>query len=234
MKEMTLPELEEADRGLRLMPERLEHLSGICGVLSGLVLHEIKERLPHKHFGPWLENNYGKTSRTARRCMQIGLAFSKTDTVSVLDKQLTLSLFDDARSQSLDLAHPVVQSVVKWTDGRSFRRLIEEEALDGRGDNKGGNRHPKCPHCGKNLKTKKQEVCPHCKKETGAKVDPDHDPKQAEAIDLWTPILRDAWLEIESKSAAHLPDKGKVSREALKALHLGLGEHLRAMERKGK
>ena len=35
------------------------------------------------------------------------------------------------------------------------------------------------------------QTCPHCKKSTGAVVATDHDPKLDEAVDLWTPLLRD-------------------------------------------
>lgn len=139
LKEMTLQELEAADRGLRALPERLEKMSGICAILNGLILSEIKSRLAHKQWTPWLQSNYGKSSRTARLYMQIAAAFSQNGNRCHFEpQQLTLALLDDTQSGALDLTNPVVMSVEKWADGRSYKQLIEEETGDGRSTNPGG------------------------------------------------------------------------------------------------
>lgn len=139
LKDMTLGELEAADRGLRALPERLEKMSGICAVLNGLILAEIKGRLAHKEFTPWLKANYGKSDRTARRYMQIAEVFSKNGhSVRFEPQQLTLALLDDTQAGALDINHPVVMAVEKWADGRSFRALFADECGDGRADNPGG------------------------------------------------------------------------------------------------
>lgn len=139
LKDMTLVELEAADRGLRALPERLEKMSGICAILNGLILAEIKSRLAHKEWTPWLQNNYGKSKRTAQLYMQISKAFSeKRNSCAFEPQQLTLALLDDTQSGALDLTHPVVMAVEKWADGRSFRQLIADETADGRSTNPGG------------------------------------------------------------------------------------------------
>ena len=147
LKELTLPELEAADRALRAMPERLEKLSGITAVLNGLVLAEIKGKLAHKQFTPWLVANYGKSKRTAQLYMQLGAAFSdqKRNGCAFDQQQLTLALLDATAEQSLDLADPVVQAVEKWADGRSYKTLIADETGDGRAANPGGFR-PNAQH----------------------------------------------------------------------------------------
>jgi len=139
LKDMTLPELEAIDRGLRGLPERLEGMSGVAAVLSGLVLTEIKGRLKHGEWKPWLQSHYGKAYRTAAVGMQIATAFIKSAARCTFEpEQLTLALLDDTQSGALDLAHPVVATVAKWTDGRSARQLIAEEVGDGRANNPGG------------------------------------------------------------------------------------------------
>lgn len=139
LKEMTVSELEAIDTGLRWLPEKLEGMSGVCAVLSGLVLIEIKARCAHKEWTPWLNNNYGKSGRTARVKMQIAAAFNKMATSCHFEpEQLTLALLDDTQSGALDMAHPVVAKVAEWTDGRSYKQLIADETSDGRSTNPGG------------------------------------------------------------------------------------------------
>lgn len=50
----------------------------------GRRLTEVKERLPHGAFGPWLEAEFKWTDRTARKYMQVAEAF-KTESDSVLN-----------------------------------------------------------------------------------------------------------------------------------------------------
>jgi len=139
LAELSLPELEKIDTGLRWLPEKLEGMSGVCAVLSGLVLAEIKGRCEHKTWTPWLLKNYGKSARTARLKMQIADVFSKTATgCHFAPQQLTLAMLDDTQTGALDVNHPVVMAVSKWADGRSYRTLIAEETGDGRAENPGG------------------------------------------------------------------------------------------------
>jgi hypothetical protein len=233
MSDMSGDELSQMVRCLDAARAQHDGFSGVCATLAGLVCIEAKKQLKHGQYLPWLKSSLGKSRVTASEYVSVASAFLKCKTRLTFD-QMTLALMDgssEVATQALDMTHPVVSAVAKWANGRSFRKLIEEEAVDGRAKNKGGNQHPKCPHCGGNLKTKKQQICPHCKKDTGAPVE-EGDPKQAEAIDLWTPLLRDLRLEaIEHKSFVHLPDKGPVSRETLKALVTDLRQALRAVER---
>jgi hypothetical protein len=139
LKDLSLAELEAADRGLRALPERLEKMSGIAAVLNGLVLTEIKSRCKHKEWTPWLKANYGKSARDAQFRMQLAAAFCKNETRFVFEpQQLTLAFLDGSSLQQVDANHPVVMAVEKWTDGRGYRQLIADETSDGRSDNPGG------------------------------------------------------------------------------------------------
>jgi hypothetical protein len=233
LSEMNGHELGTMAKALDTARGQYESLSGMCATLAGLVCIEAKEKLPHGEYLPWLKSYLGKGRTTAFEYVGVAKAFLKCSPKGTFD-QMTLALMDSAKAvsaQALDLSHPVVSAVSEWTKGRTFYQLKHEEAIDGRAANKGGNKHPKCPHCQGNLKTKKQQICPHCKKDTGAPVE-EGDPLMAEAIDLWAPLLRDLRLEaIEHKSFVHLPDKGPVSRETLKALVTDLGHALRVAER---
>ncbi|MDR3405146.1 MAG: hypothetical protein P4L99_21810 [Chthoniobacter sp.] len=233
-----LSDMSPADMGTMLhrldqARAQYESLSGACATLAGLVCIEAKARLEHGEYIPFLKKHLGKCRDTASQYVSVAKGFLKCRPMTTFD-QLTLALMDGAKSVSaitLDRSHPIVDAVCKWTNGRTFYQLKAEEAVHAK---RGGNQHPKCPHCAGNLKTKKQQICPHCKKDTGAEPDK-VDPKQAEAIDLWTPLLRDLKLEaIEHKSFVYLPDKGPVSRAALKGLWVDLNKALLAAERKTK
>jgi len=76
----------------------------------GQKLIEVKDRLPHGAFGPWLAAEFEWTERTARRFMSVATAF-KSDTVSALNADArTLYLLaaastpDEARDDALQQA----------------------------------------------------------------------------------------------------------------------------------
>lgn len=76
----------------------------------GQKLIEVKDKLPHGEFGPWLAAEFEWTERTARRFMSVATAF-KSDTVSVLNADArTLYLLaspstpDEARDDALQQA----------------------------------------------------------------------------------------------------------------------------------
>lgn len=134
---MTLEELETVDKGIRALPERLEKMSGIYAVISGLILIEIKSRLAHKEWTPWLRLNHGKAVRTAQSYMKIAKSFLENGR-AFEPQQLTLALLDETQNGALDMTHPVVLAVAKWADGRSYRALRDQEMGDGRENNPGG------------------------------------------------------------------------------------------------
>jgi uncharacterized Zn finger protein (UPF0148 family) len=163
LSDMSIEALSDAFVGLEKAQGQFESLSGTCATLAGLVLLEAKERVGHGNFQPWLKKQFPKDYRSAQRYMQLGKAFRKYDT-SVAFEQLALPLLGEGDSQlshTLDFNNPLVGAVAKWTRGRSFYQLRQEELTQG------GNQHPKCPHCEGDLASKDQEFCPHCGKATG-------------------------------------------------------------------
>lgn len=137
LKDMALSDLEEASNRLKEAPSKLQQMSGVCAVLHGLILSEIKSRLKHKQWTPWLKSHWKTGQRDARKRMQLASAFSKAATRGD-SEQLRLNLPDAANALALDLQHPTVKKVSDWTAGRSYSRLLEEETGDGRENNPGG------------------------------------------------------------------------------------------------
>lgn len=126
--DMDVDQLAAMFHGLDRTRENCESMSGICATLAGLVLTEVKSRLGHGNFKPWLKQHFPKSARSAQVYMQLGNAFSKSAPRCAFD-QMTLALMDSAQSldgQSVDLTHPVVAEVAKWTAGRSFYQIREE------------------------------------------------------------------------------------------------------------
>lgn len=163
LEAMTVAQLGEAFAGLEKAQGQYESLSGMCATLSGIVLQEVKKKVGRGNFQSWLKEHFAKSQKTA--CLYVRLAeqFAKADP-RVSFQQLSLALLDGAQSldgQSLDFSHPLVARVAKWTKGRTFYQLRQEELQQG------GNNHPKCPHCEGDLKSATQELCPHCGQPTG-------------------------------------------------------------------
>lgn len=192
LEEMSIEQLGAMFEGLDRTRTSCESMSGICATLAGLVLIEVKKRVGHGHFKPWLKEHFPKSQRTAQVYMRLGSTFSKSADSCAFD-QMTLALMDGAQDldgKSLDLTHPVVAEVAKWTKGRSFYQITEDVIT------KGGNRHPKCPHCDGDLASKSQGICPHCEKSTGQE-EPTPEDQRAELLS----IAR-VWADAQMKETA--------------------------------
>jgi hypothetical protein len=140
LADMNLPQLTQAQAALGEAQERYDRLSGICAVLRGLVLTEIKHKLPHGRFMTWVQEHFGKTHREATRCMRIADDFtsrlaSKKTPEGKLDTRVQFEaaqlLLGDLASNlaaiedsKLDMSHPVVATVATYVDGRSYRQLL--------------------------------------------------------------------------------------------------------------
>jgi len=92
----------------------------------GEKLIQVKERLPHGQFGPWLDEEFGWSKRTARRFMHVANHF-KTDTVSDLEasnralyKLAAPSAPEEAREEAIErsregehISHSDAEDLVK-------------------------------------------------------------------------------------------------------------------------
>jgi len=140
-----LTDMSPADMGTMLhgldqARAQYESLSGACATLAGLVCIEAKARLKHGEYLPWLKTHLKKHRDTAADYVNVAKVFLKCRPMTTFD-QLTLALMDGAQSVSvvtLDRTHPIVDAVCKWTNGRTFYQLKQEESIDGRATNKGG------------------------------------------------------------------------------------------------
>ncbi len=130
LSEMSPDQLGTMARGLDAARAQYESLSGTCATLAGLVCIEVKQRLAHGEYLPWLKTHLGKSAKTAAQYAAVAKAFLKFYP-RVKFAQLTLALMDGAQSierESLDLTHPTVSAVAQWTEGRTFYELRQEFA----------------------------------------------------------------------------------------------------------
>jgi len=121
----------------RLDAARLHYdkISGICGCLQGLALIEIKSRLGHGNYGPWLKEHFPKSQDTASRFMRIAEEFLEASgtkgrkiphNAEFAEVSLLGELIDSLstlNNESIDMAHPVVQAVAKYVGDRSYTQL---------------------------------------------------------------------------------------------------------------
>lgn len=176
----------------------------------------------------WLAAHAPSVSESiAHRMMDIAEGVVDALKLGKVDLEMLLS----AQVENLDARLAKKRAEIeKVIDGKSQRQLLLDFGK-APSKSKGGNQHAKCPHCKGNLRHSLQQVCPHCDKPTGIELPEGYDPQEAEAIDLWTPILRSLREEgIDRQSFVHLPDKGEVSRETLKGLLTDLSKALRDSE----
>lgn len=110
----------------------------------------------------------------------------------------------------------LIARVQKCTDGQTAQQLMWEWGIAKPPTLKGGNQHPKCPHCSGNLPAKDAAVCPKCKAVLNAP--PPVDDSEAAAIDIWRPLFAGLRLELEHRSAVNLPLLGEFGREQLAGL----------------
>jgi len=142
LKDLTVPQLGEAFRGLDAAQENYSKLSGICATMKGLVLTEVKLKLGHGKFGAWLKEHFPKTKKTSAKYMRLADVFAKSNprvTFDALTHDLAATL-EAAANHQLDLANPLVARVAAWVGNRSAYQLeleLKEEG-DGRRNNPGG------------------------------------------------------------------------------------------------
>ena len=139
LKDLTLPQLGEAFFDLDAAEQKYTKMSGVCLTLKGLVLIEVKHRLGHGKYTPWLKDNFPKSARSAQRAVKVANAFlGKSDTTvafGILTKDLQKSLLE-IQARELDLANPAVLKVVEWVNDRSAYQLmleLEDEETKRRG-----------------------------------------------------------------------------------------------------
>lgn len=163
LADMNIPQLTQAQAALGDAQQRYDRLSGICAVLRGLVLTEIKHKLPHGKFMNWVDDSFGKTHREATRCMRLAEDFTariaskktpegKLDTrvhfeaqqLLLGDLAANLAAIEDAK---LDMSNPVVSTVAAYVDGRSYRQML----LDLGSPRLGGDTRPVDPKTGERI-----------------------------------------------------------------------------------
>lgn len=142
LKDLTVPQLGEAFRGLDAAQQNYSKLSGICATMKGLVLAEAKGKLGHGKFIPWLKENFPNGRQHASRLMRLAEAFGKCSPNATFDA-LThdlLHTLEEARLSQIDLANPLVARVAAWVGNRSAYQLELELKMDGDGrrNNPGG------------------------------------------------------------------------------------------------
>lgn len=138
--DLTLPQLEQTHDQLLHLEQLHNNMSGSCAVLRGLVLTELKHKLNHGEFIPWVRAHYKKSYRSATVYMRLARQFV-TDSKSaealpicalLQDMATTLGQIEQAQ---LDLRHPVVAKVVSWVRGRSAHQLLLDFPSERGGDN---------------------------------------------------------------------------------------------------
>lgn len=109
-------------------------MSGICAVLKGCVLLEVKPKT-HRQFKSWVKTNFPKSYRTAARYMRLAEEFGKsasTVTFQTLTRDLAASV-EALKQFQLDLSHPMVSKVAKWVKGRGAYQLMLDLGPSSRG-----------------------------------------------------------------------------------------------------
>lgn len=125
LKDLTVPQLGEAFRGLDAAQENYSKLSGICATMKGLVLAEVKAKVGHGNFGQWLKKHFPKSQRTAGKHIRLAAEFGKLEpTFQFADLTHDLaSTLEAAMEHKLDLANPLVAKVAAWVGNRSAYQL---------------------------------------------------------------------------------------------------------------
>src|SRR5579864_2504171 len=77
LADLTVPELGEAFIRLDQIERDGEKISGICAVLKGLVLVEVKAKIGHGKFIPWMKEHFRKSPRSGNNYMRLAAEFSR-------------------------------------------------------------------------------------------------------------------------------------------------------------
>lgn len=136
-----LDTLVVAQRNIGAVQERVDGLSGIFATLRGVALVEVKSRLKHGEWQPWLKEHFPQSDRNARRLIMIGQAFLEEATsrrakaAQILkagsNDQISSALATVADAKfsgeaSLDFSHPLLGAIAAFVAGRSSYQLIVE------------------------------------------------------------------------------------------------------------
>ncbi|HWM26575.1 MAG TPA: hypothetical protein VNP98_17290 [Chthoniobacterales bacterium] len=138
--DLSIPQLEQTHDQLLNLEQLHNNMSGSCAVLRGLVLGELKHKLKHGEFIPWVKAHYKKSYRSATVYMRLARRFvTESKSAEALpicallqDMATTLGQIEEAK---LDLRHPVVAKVVSWVKGRSAHQLLLDFPSERGGDN---------------------------------------------------------------------------------------------------
>lgn len=137
--DLNVPQLAEACRALEQCQERYDKLSGICATMRGFVLIEVKTKLGHGKFLPWLAENFNKTRKTAAQDMRVARECGKSRpkvTFEILGRDLA-STVKELEQSNINLEHPLVKEIAGWVDGRTrYQLLLDFPGLRG-GDTSG-------------------------------------------------------------------------------------------------
>lgn len=179
LSQMSVSELTQTAKMLDAFQSNIESMSGICATMRGLVFHQVKEKLAHGQFGPWLKKHFDKTRKTAAEDMRIARGFLRSNPELPHFETLARALAEKSREPSIDRNHPMVRQVAMWVDGRPRVQLLLEfpsEKGGGAGRSKGSS---------KNV----------------------NDPAE-ESTDIWLPLIEKLEREgLNEKSWKHLPKK---------------------------
>jgi hypothetical protein len=137
LADMTVPQLGDAFAMLDTIGSHHDNAHTICRLLQGLVLMEVKRKLPHGKYTDWLTARFPKSVRTGRNCFRaaedfiVQLQRGKTakrcrfekGALDLLRQNLadTLQQLEKAK---LDLEHPLVRAAAIYADGRSFSQIM--------------------------------------------------------------------------------------------------------------
>lgn len=147
LADMTAPHLTEAHVMLDQMAEHHDGVNTVCCLLDGIVLIELKRRLGHGHWKPWLKENYPKSNDSAERRMRAAADFlnqlqtPKNRSTAVFGLQAGVDLLRQDLATTLrqlehaklDLAHPLVRAASLYAKGRSFYQLCLDLGPQGQG-----------------------------------------------------------------------------------------------------
>jgi len=136
---MSVPQLSAAFSDLNVAREKYDNLSGICATLQGLVLLEVKRKLEHGKYGPWLKEHFPKSQDVAGRFVRIAEDFiRRLQTKNTPESKFRVNAEFDAsqlllgdlasnlatiENAKLDMAHPIVRAAAIYAGKRSYTQL---------------------------------------------------------------------------------------------------------------
>jgi hypothetical protein len=163
LSDMNVPQLTAANTMLDRIAGNHDHAHTTARLLQGVTLLEIKRRLHHGEWGPFLKKSFDKSQDSAGRYIRAAedflaklqdakfrkrAEFNLDAAVSLLRQDLgkTLEQLEDSK---LDLSNPIVQLAAFYAGGRSFNQLLLEL-----GDAQRGGKRT----AGKKLKKSRDEI----------------------------------------------------------------------------